>query len=76
MRKLIGLLLVLALAGGLGYALARPEPSEPEAPPAPRLTLCATEDQETDCRWDAASQGNGRGRSFVRLAGETHYEED
>jgi hypothetical protein len=32
------------------------------------LPPCASEDS-TNCRWDAAHQGNGQGNSFVNIAG-------
>jgi hypothetical protein len=35
---------------------------------------CAEEDS-TDCYWDAASRGNGIGRSFVDIAGKVYYQE-
>lgn len=36
------------------------------------LYPCETEDSEM-CYWDAASMGNGEGRSFIRVFGETYY---
>jgi hypothetical protein len=36
------------------------------------LPACQTEDSD-NCYWDAATMGNGRGRSFVTVAGETTY---
>jgi hypothetical protein len=35
---------------------------------------CAEEDS-TNCYWDAASRGNGVGRSFVDIDGEVYYQE-
>lgn len=36
------------------------------------LPPCPTEDSE-NCVWDAEVQGNGQGRSFIRLGGVTRY---
>lgn len=36
------------------------------------LPTCATEDSSA-CGWDASTQGNGTGRSFVEFAGEVWY---
>lgn len=44
----------------LAYALV------PEA--APALPACATEDS-TNCKWDADTQGNGIGQSFIDIEG-------
>lgn len=33
---------------------------------------CATEDS-TNCYWDATTQGNGQGRSFVDINGTAYY---
>jgi hypothetical protein len=38
----------------------------------PALPPCATEDSE-DCVWDAATQGDGSGLSFIRWHGQTYY---
>lgn len=54
-----------------------PEPSTGIGDPAfPDVTLtpCATEDS-SDCYWNAATMGNGEGRSFVNLNG-TRYVAD
>ena len=34
---------------------------------------CETEDQTTDCFWDATTHGNGQGRSFAVIQGHTVY---
>lgn len=34
---------------------------------------CLTEDQVSDCYWDAAKHGNGEGRSFAVDNGEVIY---
>ncbi|OKI54528.1 hypothetical protein [Micromonospora sp. CB01531] len=36
------------------------------------LPECATEDSD-NCYWDAASQGNGKGRNFITVNGQTTY---
>lgn len=33
------------------------------------LKPCVTEDQTTDCYWDAKTRGNGQGTSFVVVDG-------
>lgn len=43
----------------LAYALV-PEPTP--------LPMCATEDS-TNCKWDADTQGNGIGQSFIDIEG-------
>jgi hypothetical protein len=42
----------------------------------PDMTIppCATEDSH-DCYWDAATMGNGHGRSFVAIGGHVYYPE-
>jgi hypothetical protein len=59
MRLLVGSLAALAAGVALGHAML----------PADLSTLapCTSEDQVTACRWDAATQGNGEGRSFLVL---------
>lgn len=39
---------------------------------APILPSCATEDS-TNCVWNADTQGNGQGRSFIDLDGIAYY---
>lgn len=36
------------------------------------LPACGAED-DTDCYWDAAAQGNGVGTSFVDVGGTAYY---
>lgn len=40
--------------------------------PVSALPACAHEDSD-NCYWDAKTQGNGQGRSFVSLNGVTYY---
>lgn len=42
--------------------------------PQSTLPACATEDSD-NCRWDADTQGNGIGRSFVVVNGVVTYED-
>lgn len=42
--------------------------------PSDTLSACQTEDQTSDCYWDATVQGNGQGQSFTVQDGEVIYE--
>lgn len=67
MRKHLGTIAsVLAIVAGsvaISWWIA------PDAPPAPPLTACVTEDDPTDCYWDANRRGNQTGSSFVHWQG-------
>lgn len=75
MNRLLTLTLGVALgAGGIALTAAcLPEAPAP-APVHPTITLvpCATEDA-ANCYWDAATMGNGAGRSFVNIDGTYYY---
>lgn len=67
-RTAVRLALVAALLGG-GYAYAlSPSPVQGGL----TLSQCATEDS-TNCVWNAATQGNGQGRSFIDINGVAYY---
>lgn len=67
---IVGLLAVIAVSIILGMVGTLPTVSHNELP------ACMTEDQVTpDCRWDADTQGNGKGRSFEVRDGEVTYVE-
>lgn len=77
MNRLLTLTLGVALgAGGIALTAAcLPEAPPPApAPVHPTITLvpCATEDA-ANCYWDAATMGNGAGRSFVNIDGTYYY---
>lgn len=56
-----------------GVLLATVIMQRPLADAAPlELLPCVTEDAD-NCYWDADRQGNGQGRSFVTIDGETSY---
>lgn len=45
-----------------------------DAAPLKRLPACAFEDSKGPCYWDAATRGNGKGRSFwVDAHNRIHY---
>lgn len=80
--RIIGATLVGALVGGLavwGLTIATDTsdvslPAATTEAPEYALTACATEDS-TDCYWDASTQGNNTGTSFVNIDGVTYYSE-
>jgi hypothetical protein len=66
LRTIVAALAVLALA--LSATLSTPAPVA--GGPAPAYAPCTEEDGSTPgqvfpCAWDAATQGNGTGRSYV-----------
>lgn len=67
---------VILFALGLGLVwlilTAPDQPSEP-TPIWTTLPACTSEDQTSDCFWDAQTNGNHEGRSFYVLDGRTIY---
>lgn len=61
---------LLVLAGALLATVIMQRPLADAAPL--ELVPCVTEDSD-NCYWDADRQGNGHGRSFVTIGGETSY---
>jgi hypothetical protein len=49
--------------------------TEPRGMDTLGLEPCATEDQLTDCYWDAHERGNGQGMSFIIVNGTLTYED-
>lgn len=60
-----GAMVVVGLAWFLASAYPLKEPAH--------LPPCATEDA-TNCIWDAKTQGNGEGRSFIDYGGKVYVE--
>ena len=65
MRKAIATTTGLAIALSVGAGIAYIAPTSD-------LPACEFEDS-TNCVWNADSQGNGQGRSFINLNGTIHY---
>lgn len=67
----VGLTAIAAFAFGL--LVATPDRSQIQNP-GDLLPACVTEDSR-NCYWDAEQHGNGRGASFIDIAGVTYYPE-
>jgi hypothetical protein len=59
-----------AIADAGGICHGEPIPNHPTI----TLIPCPTEDS-ADCYWNAATMGNGQGRSFVNIDGNYYYQE-
>lgn len=70
-KKMTATMLALGMALGMSLTACLAASTEPtgELPP------CATEDS-TNCVWDAETQGNGQGTSFIDIDGTTYPLED
>ncbi|MCJ1709248.1 hypothetical protein [Microbacterium sp. VKM Ac-2923] len=62
-RAIAGVVVMSALTWGTAAAVRDALP----------LPACATEDQVTDCYWDAQTRSNGAGRSFEVRDGVVFY---
>lgn len=74
--KLENLAVVAVLAASITAVvwMAADEMADRGAAESPEIVLtpCVTEDQQTDCYWDADVRGNGAGTSFVVIDGELY----
>lgn len=70
-RSALATLAVLFLLAGALLATVIVQRPFTDAAPI-ELVPCVTEDAD-NCYWDADRQGNGQGRSFVTINGETSY---
>jgi hypothetical protein len=65
----VSVITVLAIAAvfliGLGTGLG--------ATPKPNTLQSCTNEDSTNCIWDARIHGNGEGRSFIDYGGHTYY---
>ncbi len=67
----VGLTAIAAFA--FGILVATPDRAQIRNP-GDLLPACATEDSR-NCYWDAEQRDNGRGTSFIDIAGVTYYPE-
>lgn len=68
----LGFTLVAGFVGFFALPLTVWFAASPFAP-VNALPACATEDQVTDCYWDASTRSNGEGRSFEVRDGVVYY---